>query len=425
MASCGQVKDLFTAYLDGEAGGADRLILEQHVQECAECHATLESTRATAALLYEALSSDRLQKDLTGQVLGHLPEMDLPHTSNHELTHRIKHAGKGGPLGRIRRWLPMLAPALVTVLGLVLWGAWPSESTSLHQAGMVLFRSGAAFKSSDFELRGRNVRTGECVNASMRYATGQNGALILGLNGNSEIRVFNDTRLKVLGSREFRLESGSVHCDIGKGSRYFRISTPDGLITVFGTVFTVRIIDDATQVTVIRGEVQVENEKAFTVLVDGQQTLLTPEMTVLTSTKVGVDDLVAQAAALQPNAEALRAFHAVPAEPQQKRFRAEQVFVVETKREAIDAIHLEWTPDPFSDGHAGYDIYVSDNNMRPLFKTHLDSKVFQNKSTGYCTVKVPDPGLLSGSSVLHISVLPDYTTGSIETSFTEVALTSP
>jgi hypothetical protein len=40
-------------------------------------------------------------------------------------------------------------------------------------------------------------------------------------------------------------------------------------------------------------------------------------------------------------------------------------------------------------------------------------------------VPVPDPKLLAGSSVLHISMLPDYTTGSIETSFTEVALTSP
>jgi hypothetical protein len=63
--------------------------------------------------------------------------------------------------------------------------------------------------------------------------------------------------------------------------------------------------------------------------------------------------------------------------------------------------------------------------MRPLFKAHVNADVFLDKAKGGCTVRVPDPNVLAGNSVLHISVLPDYTTGSIETSFTEVALTSP
>lgn len=426
MASCGKVKNLLTVYLDGEAGDADRMILEQHVQKCRECHAALESSRATAALLYETLSADRLRKDLTVQVMAHLPEMDVTHVQDHALTHRVKHPESHSAFGLVRAWLPVFAPLLVVVLGLVLWTAWPgNEPTADRRAGMVLLQLSPASRSTDSELRRRNVRTGDRIGAPMRYETGPNGALILGLNGDSEIRVFSDTRLKVNSARELRLESGSIHCSVGKGERYFRVSTPDGLITVFGTVFGVDVLEDSTQVTVVKGEVQVENERTFTVLRDGEQTQLAPEMKVLATKKVNVDELVARAAALTPDAAVAKAFHATPRGTAPKRFRAEQVFVVEAKRESVTAIHLDWKPDPFATGHAGYDVYVSDNNMRPLFKAHVDSQVFSEKTSGSCTIVVPDPKLLAGNSVLHISVLPDYATGMIETSFTEVALTSP
>jgi hypothetical protein len=426
VASCRQVKNLFTVYLDGEAGGADRVILEQHVQECAECHAALESSRSTAALLFETLSADRLRKDLTCQVMAHLPEMDLPQMENQALTQRAKHPESQGAFGRMRAWVPVFAPMLVVVLGLVLWASWSgNEPATERRAGMVLLQQGPVTSSTDARPQRRNVHLSDRISAPVRYETGHDGGLIMGLEGNSEIRVFEDTRVKVYGAREFRLESGSVHCSVGKGGRYFRVSTPDGLITVFGTVFGVEVLEDSTRVTVVKGEVQVENENTFTVLRDGEQTRLTPETKVLAAIKANVDELVARAAALRPNAAAVTAFHAMPQGPTQKRLRAEQVFVVETKREPVSAIHLEWKPDPFVTGHAGYDVYVSDNNMRPLFKAHVEPQVFSEKDSGRCTIAVPDPKLLSDNSVLHISVLPDYTTGSIETSFTEVALTSP
>jgi len=428
VASCRQIKALFTVYLDGEAGDADRAILERHVQDCAECHADLEAERAVVARLFEALTADRLSKDLTNQVMAHLPEMDRSHTQNHDLTRRAKHPEAHGPFGRMRAWIPVFAPMLVVVFGLVLvlWAVWPDDEPAAERnAGIVLMQRNQVALSTDSELRRRNVHAGDRIGTLMRYETGPAGALILGLNGNSEIRVFEDTRVKVRSARELRLESGSIHCSVGKGERYFRVSTPDGLITVFGTVFGIDVLKDSTQVTVVEGEVQVENENAFTVLRNGEQTHLTPDVKVLTVAKVNVDGLVARAAALCADPAAAETFHASPLGQPQKRFRAEQVFVVETKGESVGAIHLEWKPDPFVSGHAGYDIYVSDNNMRPLFKTHVDPEAFLEKNSGSCTVNVPDPKLLAGKSVLHISVLPDYTTGSIETSFTEVALTSP
>ncbi len=426
MASCGQVKNLFTVYLDGEAGGADRLILEQHVQECAECRSAFESTRATAAFLYETFYPDRLRKDLAPQVMAHLPEMDLPHALNHALTQRAKHPEEQGAFGHLRTWLPVFAPVLVVALGLVLWASWSvNQPAQERNAGMVLLQQGVVSASTDAKPLRLGVHPSDSITTPVRYETGHDGGLILGLDGDSEIRVFPDARLKVYNAREFRLESGSVHCSIGKGERYFRISTPDGLITVFGTVFGVEVLSDSTRVTVVKGAVQVENENTFTVLEAGEQTLVAPETKVLAAKKVSVSELVARAETLRPDTAASLAFHRKSQGQARKLFRAEQVFVVETKREPVSAIHLEWKLDPFLTSHAGYDVYVSDNNMRPLFKAHVDSSVFIDKSSSNCTVAVPDPALLAGNSVLHISVLPDYTTGLIETPFTEVAVTSP
>ncbi len=426
MASCGQVKTLFTVYLDGEAGGAERLLLEQHVQECAACHAVLESTKATASFLHETLSPDRLHKDLTPQVMAHLPEMDMPHALNHQLTQRVKHPEEQGAFGRMRAWLPVFAPMLVVVLGIVLWASWSGNDPAPERtAGMVLLQRGPVSSSTDSAPQRRNVHSSDRVSAPVRYETGHDGELVLGLDGNSEIRVFPDARIKVYNAREFRLESGSVHCSVGQSDRYFRISTPDGLITVFGTVFGIDVLPDSTQVTVVKGEVQVENGNTFNVLEAGEQTQVAPDTKVLATTKVNVEQLVARAATLRPDTTAAKAFHARPQGQAQKLFRAEQVFVVETKQEPVNAIHFAWKPDPFATGHAGYDVYVSDNNMRPLFKAHVDAQVFLDKKSGSHTVTVPDPALLAGNSVLHISVLPDYTTGLIETSFTEVAVTAP
>ncbi len=426
MASCGQIRTLFPVYLDGEAGGAERLILEQHVKECAECHAALESSRATVALLYETLSADRLRKDLTLQVMAHLPEMDTPSVQNHELSQRVKHPEWQGPFGRMRAMLPVFAPMMLALLGVALWVSWSGhEPPAERYAGMVLFQHQPVTSSTDLEPQRHSVHLSDRISAPVRYETGSDGGLVMGLEGNSEIRMFSDARVKVCGARELRLESGSIHCSVGKGERYFRVSTPDGLITVFGTVFSIDVLSDSTLVAVVKGEVQVENANTFIVLGDGEQTEVAPDLKVLTSTKVNVDELTARADKLTPDAAAAKAFYATEQGITPRLFRAEQVFVVETQREPVNAIHFEWKPDPFVTGHAGYDVYVSDNNMHPLFKAHLDSLVFRSKESGSCTVKVPDPAMLAGNSVLHISVLPDYTTGSIETSFTEVAVTSP
>lgn len=204
------MKNLFPAHLDGETVGSERLILEQHVRECAECRATLENHPRRGRISHEAPSPDRLRKDLAPQVMAHLPEMDMPHALNHALTQRVKHPEAQGPLGRMRTLLPVFAPVLVVALGLVLW-AFCSVVNSPRPAEMRAwcFYSRVRFRSTDFAPQRRDVHASDSVITPVRYETGHDGGLILGLlDGKLEVRVFPDSRVKVYNAREFRLESG-------------------------------------------------------------------------------------------------------------------------------------------------------------------------------------------------------------------------
>jgi len=60
---------MLQAWMDGELGQAERVILEQHVAECAFCTATLRRHQRSAAMLFEGLSDFRLKRDLRQSVL--------------------------------------------------------------------------------------------------------------------------------------------------------------------------------------------------------------------------------------------------------------------------------------------------------------------------------------------------------------------
>lgn len=426
MASCGQIRLTVAAYVDGECGEAERLILERHVESCAACRAELDQTRALAASLFEALAPERLQHSLAPQVLAHLPQMDESAAPMHELTQRVKHPERRTRLMRFLSWSPAMAAAAMLLLGAMLWLAWPADLRTEPKAmGMVLHREGRPAQSSDAEPVRRPVAANDTILAGNRYETGPDAGLVLGLNGPSMIKVFGDTRLRVGGERSVRIESGVAHLEVSPGDRYFRVNTPNGRVTVFGTSFAVDVMADATLVTVIRGEVQVENSRAFTVLRDGEQALIRASDTVLTAMRADVGPLLVRAGRLLADPAAEKAFLAgVQPTGTPRHFKAERVFVVETQKRPLRAIHFDWNPDGRADDRTGYDIYVSDNNLKPLFKGRIDPWVFEDGGFSTHTILVPEGPAWTSIGVLHITVMPDFSTGNRETDFTEVSATA-
>ncbi|MCC6145082.1 MAG: zf-HC2 domain-containing protein, partial [Candidatus Hydrogenedentes bacterium] len=74
MASCTQVESLIQAFLDGELADSERIILEEHVSHCGGCEGLVKRQRQSAAILYEAFREDRLDVDMTSNIMAHLPE---------------------------------------------------------------------------------------------------------------------------------------------------------------------------------------------------------------------------------------------------------------------------------------------------------------------------------------------------------------
>lgn len=424
MASCAQVESLIQAYVDGELGASEKAILEEHISECRMCTAALKRQRYTAALLFETLADHRLNHDLAPMVLAHLPEMDPNHLrTSHDVTMRTKQQGDYPYL--LRALAPAMALAILLVLGMMLALSWPPEGTAdMRAVGMVTHQEGKILRSHESSTDRRHIAVKTIVRENERFETDADAALMIALAGPTLMKAGKNTRLKVINEREVSVEIGQIWLSVCKDQRSFRVTTPSGDITVFGTVFNVEVRPDSTVVTVESGNVQVSNNVAFTQLGAGEQTQLIVEKKPLEKSQVDAHGLMAWADAIQPDPDAQHYF-AETIKPQTiKVLRAEQVFVVDTSDHTVHSITFEWQTRPALGSHCGYNIYVSDDQMNPLFKGHIPGSVFLDMERSEYELVVPDGVPIENKSVLHISVVPDTTAGTIETPFTEVAALS-
>jgi len=424
VASCAQVESLVQAYVDGELSAAEKAILEEHISECRMCTAALKRQRSTAALLFETLGEHRLNHDLTPMVMAHLPEMDPNHVrTSHDVTLRIKQQSDYRYL--LRALAPAMALTVLLVLGMMLALSWPPEGPAdMRAVGMVTHQEGKILRSHESSTDRRHVALKAIVRENERFETDGDAALMITLAGPTLMKADKNTRLKVINEREVSVEIGQIWLNVCKDQRSFRVTTPSGDITVFGTVFNVEVTPDSTVVTVETGNVQVSNNVAFTQLEPGEQTQLIVEKKPLEKSQVDAHDLMAWADTIQPDPDAQKYF-AETIKPQTvKVLRAEQVFVVDTSDHTVHSITFEWEPRPIIGNHCGYNIYVSDDQMTPLFKGHIPGNVFLDMERNEYELVVPEGVPIENKSVLHISVVPDTTTRAIETPFTEVAALS-
>ena len=104
--------------------------------------------------------------------------------------------------------------------------------------------------------------------------------------------------------------------------------------------------------------------------------------------------------------------------------RAERVFVVETRKQAVRALHFRWKPGSAPLERSGYDVYVSDNSLRPVFKGRIEGWMLSDIRSTSCSLALPADLEWRDIGLLHIMVLPDFASGPLETDFTEVYATT-
>jgi hypothetical protein len=422
LASCEQVKSFVQAHIDEELPNSERIIFEQHLSECRVCRASLEERKAAAAMLFEAFEPCRLRESLLPAVMAHLPVMDTPRPGRRDSSYRTT----PHPERRRSRFVTLL-PALAVLLlflGLAILYSWPPLLPVKGEIiGKVTFLDGKAHCAPAGSMVRKDASLMGAVCAGQRYITSSKAQMMLALSGSTFVKIDGGSRLKIEDDRALSLESGRIWLKVGKDGRYFKVSTPNGDVTVFGTIFDVLVDNDQTVVTVVEGEVQVENDKSFTVLRPDTQVSVGLGETHLAPVVVDAKAQLAWAETIQADPEAEKAFYAEISAPDVRVMPAEQVFAVRTLGKSVSSVILEWEDDGITSGHCSYTVYVSDEKMDPLYRGTIGRDVFDNPSGNTHELKIEN-GPIQNVGVLHIKVVPNIRDEGYESTFSSVSAVS-
>lgn len=380
MAKCAQIANRLQAYVDSELHGSDRVILDQHIVECRDCRAQLRSFRRNSALLFETFSEVRLDRDLTQYVLDHLPEMEQSALEVAGLNFRAKHPTRRRE--RLVRLVPIAAAVLLVFLAAVLNKNWPAPVMASDSIGIVAYSQGevSRIKANSIERDDAVLRT--LASAGDRFETGDNSSLMLMLLGPTELRAAENTRVLVHNERKLRVEKGRVFLHVDGNKQLFKVLTPAGDITVFGTSFGVWVEAQRTTVVVEEGEVQLAStadDSVFTIIRPGQMASVSPEQTSIHVRPADIALATEWARHIIADDEA-RTLFSSRLQPlhETSQVSGRPGWTVNTLDKPVKAIILEWEPTSASVEYADYDMYVYNGRNESLFRSRIDGSVFSN-----------------------------------------------
>ncbi len=410
MAACSKIDGLTQAFIDSELSPAETLIYEQHLAECRGCAGKFKTQKATTALLFEVHREVGLREDLTHKIMAHLPEM----------RHRPRPATPTGWRVReprrftdgFRKLVPVLAPALLLVLGLTIALSWPPEDLGDTDVGMVTFKEGDATRSAEDGETPRRVTLASMVREGDWYETGAKGGLLVALIGPTRIKIDSDTRVRIHGDREISVVRGRVWLDVSKGAQSFRVRTPLGKVTVFGTTFGVSVADKITLVTVAEGEVRVARGNDLEVLPPGYEVEVLTSPAPLRRVKVEAENRLGWARRIVADESAEQAFLARLRPKSSVVIPALPSYIVETEKTSeLVAIIFDWDARSYTLGYCSYDIFITDELGRALFTDRIDGSVFQNWT--HYEINVPKDKIVAGVTRLDIRLSIDESTGTV------------
>jgi hypothetical protein len=334
--------------------------------------------------LFEAYSGDRLTRDLSAQVLEHLPELESSRENVEDLNWRAKHPGYFH--GRMRQIVPAAAAVLLVVLGALIRGNWPTPQALADQQGIVAYARGDVTRIDEL-LKEDDTNVGADVFRADRYTTLKGSNLMLTLDGATHVKMGENSRIKIDDARTITIEQGQVYLDVGKTDRVFRASTPTGNISVFGTRFGVTVLDDLTMVAVEEGQVQIDHKEyeAFATLRPGQIVNCRRGDGVLELRDGDVTSLTRWAKSIMPDSDMLTLLKerypraGVSDSDEANRFLYREFLLKDLNNRHLDSIVFSWEPDAEDAAdHCGYNVYVYTDALEPIFMGRVNGSVFSN-----------------------------------------------
>ncbi|MBI1318848.1 MAG: hypothetical protein GC168_07845 [Candidatus Hydrogenedens sp.] len=427
MASKPKIEYLLQGYIDDELSTAERVILERELSEDSALEATLKRQQDTAALLFETMGERRLDKDLCPAVMAHLPEMEGSQAYTRvddaqEANWRAKHPSSSR--WRLLAFAPAVASMLVVVLGLAIWYAWPPATNEERTlVGMVTGSWNDVLVHDEGTLQTYHAPLMQLLRQGDAIETGPDGSALVGLPGPSFIKAGPDTRFRIINARTIHVEKGKAWFSVAKHEQRFRVRTPEAVVTVFGTKFSVEANEAGLRVVLDEGEVTLENGEGFVVMYPGEQATLKTGETEIVKTSVDTTEALAWTNSIESDPAATREFLSVIPPLSRSVLRAEKVWWVDTNNfeGRPGALSLAWAPVPEGEKPLSYDMLVYDENMNPLFSRRLEPSLFLGDSPGWIEIAIP-ADRAPRSTTAFVRLVPNVNHGNYEVNFTEVTV---
>ena len=247
---CVDFRSLMPDYLEGKLSTPRKLLLEDHSNECIPCRQELKAQRNVAAAKSATYVSPT-------------------HTARKAVPSKVRGRRTGG----VARWSIAAAAAIsIGIAGLFLYERIDVSGRTL--AATVDNANGELFVISDAQARplgvgdqlqkGQTVRTARDSNAVLRLADGST----IEMRERSEFSVSENMRGVTI-----KLDRGDVIVEAAKqDSGHLYVQTPDSLVSVKGTIFSVESGTKGSRVSVVQGEVKVNHGGKDETLLPGDQT---------------------------------------------------------------------------------------------------------------------------------------------------------
>jgi len=420
LASCSKIDHSLQAYLDGELTQSERIILRRHLDTCSECAALLQKHQHVSAEMFESFIPYRLDRDLSSYIVEHLPELDNPMNDMAGLNKRAKHPAV--IRDRFKRLAPIAVASLLLVLGYLINQNWPTDDMS-HEfsVGMVTGIEGKVNYITEDAAASAQSSVQDIVQLGDTFVTTDRAFLMLSLLGNTHIKMDQHSRITVLDERRISIKEGRAYLDVGKDNRLFKVLTPTGDITVFGTKFTVEVTSESTRVVVQEGLVEVEKDQVFRELSAGQAVTVSDNESFPDIYTVDIANSINLADFIEPDEKARIAF----LDQLQTNYISLKVTGVEgfmlqgINNNFIDYIELGWEPSIRQiNDKASYLVYVYSETNEPIFKATIKGTDLGNPSINKITLK--NRSLKNTQTKwAWVKLIPDTFTGDIETQFTK------
>ncbi|BDC49676.1 hypothetical protein F183_A19920 [Bryobacterales bacterium F-183] len=254
ITGCADFRTLLASYADGTLPEARRMLVQDHLRECGACRRALDEARGLR-----------------------------PKVVPFEVPRAPKKANN------FQKWA--IAAGMFAAVGTSSWGILkyllPGSGKARNVASIQDVRGGSLYKGVTQVAQGLELAEAESIRTPMgtRATVKLEDGSLIEVNERSEISIS-----KGWSGTTIRLTSGNIIVQAAKQrSGKLMVSTPDALVSVKGTIFSVNRGVKGSRVSVVEGSVQVDPASGGTqMLKPGDQTTTDPSLA-----KVAIKDEVA------------------------------------------------------------------------------------------------------------------------------------